>query len=170
MAILRVGPYLSSGALCVCGGDTAEEIGLTEERVRTMAEDLLRLPQLYGGPADPPPSGGVPKAPEARLRIRASEPASARKIEHGDLVKASRAPPFESPAYGAAAGSGDGWSAPSPESRRQVRSRPSAAQSAAAGHQLTGMTPAGWWPVGLQGRQRLPQDAGSRRRVASSSA
>ena len=30
----------ASGALCVCGGDTAAEIGLTEEHVRTVAEDL----------------------------------------------------------------------------------------------------------------------------------
>ncbi len=35
------------------GGDTAEEIGLTGERLRTVAESLLQLSQLYGGPAAP---------------------------------------------------------------------------------------------------------------------
>ena len=35
-------------------GDRAEEIGLTEDRIRTMAESRLRVARLYGEPWEPP--------------------------------------------------------------------------------------------------------------------
>ena len=67
------------------GGDTAEEIGLTEERVRTVAENLLRLSQLYGGPAEPPlGEGGKDRYPgppvlEVEIFVLTSVPPSVWK-------------------------------------------------------------------------------------------
>ena len=95
------------------GGETAEEIGLTEERVRTVAENLLRLSQLYGGPAEPPlGEGGEGRYPgppvlEVEIFVLTSVPPSVWKNrrftfhvmlsfwKHIDLSKILHSPPAE---------------------------------------------------------------------------